>query len=147
MPPEPGACVADSLRESAPTRGASRPPWLGDREAIPYDILVVAAGASHHYFGHAEWESLAPGLKTIEDATDIRRRILRAFEDAERCGDPSRARALLTFVIVGAGPTGVEMAGAISELAHGTLRRDFRQINPADARILLIEGTDRVLPP
>jgi NADH dehydrogenase len=115
--------------------------------SVPYDTLVVAAGARHHYFGHPEWERLAPGLKTIEDATDMRRRMLLAFEAAERETDPARRQAWLTFVIVGAGPTGVELAGAIGELAHHTLRRNFRTINPADTRILLLEGTDRVLPP
>jgi NADH dehydrogenase len=113
---------------------------------LPYDYLVLATGASHHYFGHPEWEMLAPGLKTIEDATEIRRRILRAFEAAERCPDSARTRAFLTFVVVGGGPTGVEMAGTISELARHTLRHDFRAIDPADARVLLVEGADRVLP-
>jgi NADH dehydrogenase len=115
--------------------------------SVPYDTLVVAAGARHHYFGHPEWEALAPGLKTIEDATDIRGRILLAFEAAERETDPAKQQAWLTFVIVGAGPTGVELAGAVGELAHHTLRRNFRTINPASARILLLEGVDRVLPP
>jgi NADH dehydrogenase len=114
---------------------------------IGYDTLVVATGSSHHYFGRPEWEQFAPGLKTIEDATEIRRRVLRAFELAERLDDPAAIESLLTFVVVGAGPTGVEMAGAISELARHTLRHDFRNINPARARVLLIEGTDRVLPP
>jgi NADH:ubiquinone reductase (H+-translocating) len=115
--------------------------------SVPYDTLVVAAGARHHYFGHPEWERLAPGLKTIEDATDIRARTLLAFEAAEREPDPAEQQAWLTFVIVGAGPTGVELAGAIGELAHHTLRRNFRAINPAGARILVLEGMDRVLPP
>jgi NADH dehydrogenase len=115
--------------------------------SVPYDTLVVAAGARHHYFGHPEWEKLAPGLKTVEDATDMRRRILLAFEAAEREADPLRQQAWLTFVVVGAGPTGVELAGAVGELAHHTLRRNFRASNPASARILLLEGTDRVLPP
>jgi NADH dehydrogenase len=115
--------------------------------SVPYDTLVVAAGARHHYFGHPEWEKLAPGLKTIEDATDMRRRILLAFEAAEREPDPRQRQAWLTFVLVGAGPTGVELAGAVGELAHHTLRRNFRAINPASARVLLLEGTDRVLPP
>jgi NADH dehydrogenase len=115
--------------------------------SIPYDALVVACGARHHYFGHPEWEQLAPGLKTIEDATDMRRRTLLAFEAAERETDPKRQEAWLTFVVVGGGPTGVELAGAIGELAHHTLRRNFRAINPAGARVLLLEGTDRVLPP
>jgi len=114
---------------------------------LPYDVLVLATGATHHYFCHPEWESIAPGLKTVEDATEIRRRVLRAFEAAERCPDDELARSCLTFVVVGAGPTGVKMAGAVSELARHTLRRDFRRINPAAARILLIEGADRVLPP
>jgi NADH dehydrogenase len=115
--------------------------------ALTYDTLVLATGATHHYFGHPEWESLAPGLKTIEDATEIRRRVLRAFEAAERCQDDAAAASLLTFVIVGGGPTGVEMAGAIAELARMTLRHDFRHIDPTRARIVLIEGADRVLPP
>ena len=119
---------------------------LADGE-VPYDILVLATGSTHHYFGHPEWEPLAPGLKTIEDATEIRRRVLRAFEAAERSPDPTHAKAAMTFVIVGGGPTGVEMAGTMCELARQTLRHDFRAINPAQARVLLIEGADRVLPP
>lgn len=112
-----------------------------------YDTLIVATGARHHYFGNPQWEKDAPGLKTIEDATEIRRRILLAFEAAERELDAERRRALLTFVIVGGGPTGVELAGAIGELAHHTLRGNFHHINPAEARILLVEGADRILPP
>ena len=119
---------------------------LLDDGQVGYDTLVLATGSHHHYFGHDDWESLAPGLKTIEDATEIRRRILRAFECAEREPDPAERRAWLTFVIVGAGPTGVELAGALGEIANDTLRHDFRGINPADAVILLIEGADRVLP-
>jgi NADH:ubiquinone reductase (H+-translocating) len=115
--------------------------------SLPYDTLLVAAGARHHYFGHDEWEPLAPGLKTVEDATDIRRRVLLAFEMGEREPDPARRQALVTFVIVGGGPTGVELAGAVAELAHHTLRNNFRTLNPASARILLLEGVDRVLPP
>ena len=118
---------------------------LSDGE-VPYDTLVVAAGSSHHYFGHDEWQPSAPGLKTIEDATEIRRRILLAFEAAERETDPARQRPWLTFVVVGAGPTGVELAGALGEIANDTLRHDFRLIRPADAEILLIEAADRVLP-
>jgi NADH dehydrogenase len=114
---------------------------------LPYDTLLVAAGASHHYFGHPEWEKHAPGLKTIEDATEMRRRILYAFEAAERTADPQERQAWLTFVVVGAGPTGVELAGALADVARNTLRNDFRAINPRDARILLLEGADRVLPP
>ncbi len=119
---------------------------LSDGE-VSYDTLIVAAGVRHHYFGRDEWERLAPGLKTIEDATEMRRRILVAFEAAEREGDPEKLRGWLTFVIVGGGPTGVELAGAVGEIARHTLARDFRAINPADARIVLVEGMDRVLPP
>ena len=118
---------------------------LADGEAL-YDTLILATGSHHHYFGHDEWEPLAPGLKTIEDATEIRRRILLAFERAEREPDAAERRAWLTFVIVGAGPTGVELAGALGEIANDTLRHDFRHINPAEAAILLVEGADRVLP-
>jgi len=114
---------------------------------LEYDTLVVAAGVRHHYFGHPEWEERAPGLKTIEDATTIRGRILQAFEDAERADDEEERRRLLTFVVVGGGPTGVELAGAIGELARQTLKRDFRRFDPATARILLVEGTARVLSP
>jgi NADH dehydrogenase len=114
---------------------------------LQYDTLIIAAGARHHYFGHDEWEKLAPGLKTIEDATDIRRRLLLAFEAAERETDPEKQRGWLTFVVVGGGPTGVELAGALGELAHHTLRRDFRNFQPSSARILLLEGVDRILPP
>ena len=114
---------------------------------IPYDTLIVATGVSHHYFGNDQWAEAAPGLKSIEDALDIRRRILLAFEAAERETDPVKRRAWLTFVIVGGGPTGVELAGALAELAHTTLKEDFRSIDPAEAQILLLEGVDRVLPP
>lgn len=114
---------------------------------LTYDYLVIATGATHSYFGHPEWERDAPGLKTIDDALEIRRRILLAFEAAERETDPDRRAALLTFVVIGAGPTGVELAGALAEIARQSLVRDFRQINPREARILLIEGKDRVLPP
>lgn len=112
----------------------------------PYDTLVVAAGSSHHYFGNDAWADRAPGLKTIEDATRMRSRILGAFEAAERARDEQRRRELMTFVIVGAGPTGVELAGAIGELARHTLRRDFRSIHPPDTTVLLVEGAGRVLP-
>jgi len=115
-------------------------------ESVPYDILIVATGSAHHYFGHPEWERWAPSLKTIEDATDIRRRVLSAFEAAEREPDPVQRAAWLTFVIVGGGPTGIELAGAVAELARCTLRGNFRQFDPATARIILVEGTDRVLP-
>lgn len=119
---------------------------LSDGE-VGYDSLIVACGAGHHYFGHPEWERLAPGLKTIEDATEIRRRILVAFEAAERELDAGRRRAWLTFVVVGGGPTGVELAGTLGEIANHTLRSEFRTANPRDARILLIESDGRVLPP
>jgi len=118
---------------------------LRDGEAA-YDDLIVATGATHHYFGNDQWAPLAPGLKTVEDATEIRSRVLAAFERAEREPDLEKRRAWLTFVIVGGGPTGVELAGALGEIANDTLRHDFRRINPADAQILLIEGEDRVLP-
>lgn len=115
-------------------------------DRIVYDSLVVATGARHHYFCHQWWEPFAPGLKTIEDATSIRRRILTAFERAERTDNPEEADRCLTFVVVGGGPTGVELAGAIGELAHRTLRHNFRNIDPSHARILLVEGENRVLP-
>jgi NADH:ubiquinone reductase (H+-translocating) len=114
--------------------------------AVDYDTLIVAAGATHQYFGHDEWEEFAPGLKTIEDATDMRRRILLAFEAAERESDPEKQHAWMTFVIVGAGPTGVELAGALGEIANDSLRRDFRHIDPSTTRIILVEGADRALP-
>ena len=112
---------------------------------VPYDFLIVATGATHAYFGHDAWEPFAPGLKTIEDATEIRRRVLLAFEAAEREDDPERRRAWLTFVIVGGGPTGVEMAGSLAEIARHVLARDFRRFDPRDAQVLLVEGQDRVL--
>jgi NADH dehydrogenase len=115
--------------------------------ALDYDMLVVAAGATHHYFGHDDWAARAPGLKTIEDATRIRARILLAFEAAEREPDAARRHAWLTFVVVGAGPTGVELAGALGEIANDTLRHDFRAIRPSDAEIFLLEAAERVLPP
>src|SRR5262245_29389750 len=118
---------------------------LTDRE-IDYDVLILATGSRHAYFGHDEWESVAPGLKKIDDATAIRRRILTAFEHAEQAADAEARRRFLTFVVIGGGPTGVEMAGAIAELAHVALRRDFRTIDPRDARIVLIEAGPRVLP-
>lgn len=119
---------------------------LSDGGSIDYDSLVVATGARHSYFGHEQWQPFAPGLKTIEDAIEIRRRILIAFEAAEREGDPESRQAWMTFAVVGGGPTGVELAGALGEIANDTLRRDFRAINPPDARIVLIEALDRILP-
>jgi NADH dehydrogenase len=118
---------------------------LDDGGSVPYDTLILATGARHAYFGHDEWEPFAPGLKTLEDATTLRRRILVAFERAERESDPERCAALLTFVIVGAGPTGVEMAGTIADLARDTLPRDFRHIDTRHARVVLIEAGPRVL--
>src|SRR6195952_6094328 len=118
---------------------------LDDGEALPYDTLILATGARHAYFGHDEWEPFAPGLKTLEDATTLRRRILVAFERAERETDPQPRAALLTFVIVGAGPTGVELAGTIAELAQDTLPPDFRNIDTHKARVVLIEAGPRVL--
>ena len=119
---------------------------LEDGDEIAYDALVIATGANHHYFGRdQDWEDLAPGLKTIEDAVKIRRRILLAFEAAERETDSDRRRALLTFVIVGGGPTGVELAGALGELAKSTLQGEFRNFDPADAKVILVEGLGHIL--
>lgn len=118
---------------------------LDDGRRLPYDYLVLATGATHTYFGHDEWAGIAPGLKRVDDATLIRRRLLMAFERAENTDDPVLRRALTTFVIVGAGPTGVEMAGAIAELAQHALASDFRSMDPRDTRILLVEGASRVL--
>lgn len=118
----------------------------GDR-TLPYDTLIVATGMSHFYFGRDDWADIAPGLKTVEDALEMRRRIFAAFEAAEKTSDPALRQALLTFVIVGAGPTGVELAGSLAELAYHTLKPDFRQIDTTETRIVLVEGMDRVLPP
>lgn len=123
---------------------AGRRVVLADRE-LPYDFLIVAAGATHAYFGHDDWEPLAPGLKTLEDALVIRRRILLAFERAELETDEARRRALLTFVVIGGGPTGVEMAGALAEISRQSLARNFRHFDPRSARILLIEAGPAVL--
>lgn len=114
--------------------------------AVPYDFLILATGVTHSYFGHPEWAGAAPGLKTIEDALEIRKRILLAFESAEWETDPARQRAWLTFILVGGGPTGVELAGAIAEIARHVMTRDFRRIDPAKARVLLIEAGPRILP-
>jgi NADH:ubiquinone reductase (H+-translocating) len=125
---------------------AERRRVLLDRDGeVGYDTLVLATGARHAYFGHDEWEPFAPGLKTLEDATTLRRRILVAFERAERETDPVRRAARMTFVIIGAGPTGVELAGTIAELAHATLPRDFRNVDTTKARVVLIEAGPRVL--
>jgi NADH dehydrogenase len=117
-----------------------------DDGTFSYDFLIVATGATHAYFGHEEWEPRAPGLKTLDDALEMRRRVLLAFEAAERETDPAAQRRLLTFVIVGGGPTGVELAGALAEIARHTLHGNFRHIRPESARILLIEGGPNVLP-
>jgi len=133
------------LAEAVHIDAAKRRVILSDG-AIDYDTVVVATGATHQYFGHDEWEKFAPGLKTVEDATAMRRRILLAFEAAERERDPEKLRAWMTFVIVGGGPTGAELAGALGEIANDTLRHDFRDIDPSTARIILVEGADRALP-
>lgn len=116
-----------------------------DRGQISYDGLVLAVGASHSYFGHHDWERLAPGLKSLEDALEIRRRVLLAYEAAEREQDRAEQRALLTFVVIGGGPTGVELAGALGEISRQTIARDFRVIDPTKARIILLEGGPRIL--
>jgi len=134
------------LGEAVDIDPAARRVTLSDGGTLDYDTLIVATGARHAYFGHDDWAPLAPGLKTIEDATEIRRRILIAFEAAERETDLVRRAEWMTFVVVGAGPTGVELAGALGEISRDTLRRDFRSIHPADARVLLVEALDRVLP-
>lgn len=123
----------------------SRAVLLEDGSREPYDSLVLATGAQHAYFGHDEWEAYAPGLKTLEDAIAIRRKLLLALEAAERESDPARRRSLLTFAIIGAGPTGVEMAGAIVELGRASLKGQFHTLAPEDLRVVLIEGADRVL--
>ncbi len=134
--------VLDEVKEIRPD---TREVVTGDI-TFSYDYLLVAAGARHHYFGNNDWEPLAPGLKSLEDAVELRRRVLLAFEVAEKAPTPELRDAAMTFVVVGAGPTGVEMAGAISELARFTLRKDFRRINPAEAKVILIEAGPRVLP-
>ena len=118
---------------------------LADGGQISYDYVVLATGAHHSYFGHDEWEELAPGLKNIDDALEIRRRVLSAFEAAERAPDPAARKAWLTFVVIGGGPTGVELAGALAEIARYTLARDFRVIDPTQARIILMEAGPRIL--
>jgi NADH dehydrogenase len=130
------ACLVES--KSQLVRSSAR--------SYPYDYLVLASGARHSYFGHDEWEEHAPGLKTLEQATEIRRRVLTAFEEAEKEESAERQKALLSFVIVGGGPTGVELAGAIGEMSRYTLARDFRRIDPKLARVVLIEAGPRILP-
>jgi NADH:ubiquinone reductase (H+-translocating) len=125
---------------------AARTLRLADGE-LAFDFLVLATGATHSYFGHDAWEAWAPGLKTIEDALEVRRRVLSAFEAAERLADVTQRRATLTFVVVGAGPTGVELAGALSEIGRLTVAKDFRTFDPRTLRVVLVEAADRVLPP
>jgi NADH dehydrogenase len=133
--------LAEATRIDSPNRRVI----LSDG-SIEYDSLIIAAGSSHQYFGHEEWEKFAPGLKNIDDATNMRSRILLAFEAAERESDPEKLKEWMTFVIVGGGPTGVELAGALGEIARDTLRQNFRDIDPTRARIILVEGADRILP-
>jgi len=120
---------------------------LENGDELAYDYLILAAGTTHSYFGHDEWAAHAPGLKTLEDALEIRRRVLIAFERAERESDPAKRGAWLTFVVVGGGATGVELAGTFAEIARHTLRGEFRRIDPHNARVVLVEAADRVLPP
>jgi NADH dehydrogenase len=120
---------------------------LADGNRISYDYLIIATGASHSYFGNDQWAKYAPGLKTLEDALEMRRRVLLAYERAERTDDPAEREALLTFVVIGGGPTGLELAGALGEMAHLTLRGNFRSIDPSEAKILLIEAADRLITP
>ncbi|MGN6778644.1 NAD(P)/FAD-dependent oxidoreductase [Rhizobium sp.] len=138
--------VTTLLAEVVGVDSETRQVFLKNGQKIGYDTLVLATGATHAYFGHDEWEPVAPGLKTLEDATTIRRRVLLAFEQAEMETDPTVRESLLTFVIVGAGPTGVELAGIISELARTTLPREFRNIDTRKAKIILVEAGPRVLP-
>jgi NADH:ubiquinone reductase (H+-translocating) len=138
--------IAVILGEATALDVQGRRVLLSDGGPIPYDTLLVATGARHAYFGKDQWASLAPGLKTVEDATEVRRRVLIAFEAAEREADPVRRQEWMTFLVVGGGPTGVELAGALGEIANDTLRNDFRAIHPPDARILLVEALERILP-
>jgi NADH:ubiquinone reductase (H+-translocating) len=134
------------LAEAAAVNTAERRVYFTDGTEKTYDYLIVATGAHHSYFGHDEWETLAPGLKSLEDAVDIRQRVLLAFERAERESDPVSRQAYLTFVVVGGGATGVETAGAVAELRRFALRRDFRRIDPGEATVMLLEGGPRLLP-
>lgn len=139
------ANVTTLLGDVVAVDAAARQVRLRDGQAIPYDHLIVAAGATHSYFGRDDWAPFAPGLKTLSDAFEIRRRVLLAFEAAEKEADAARRAAWLTFVVIGGGPTGVEMAGTLAEIARHTLPGEFRHIDPAQARILLVEGGPRVL--
>lgn len=127
-------------------RKETREVVVSNGDSYSYDYLILAPGASHHYFGHPEWENYAPGLKTLSDAVKIRERILLSYERAERCTDPQEAAKFMRFVIIGGGPTGIEMAGAIAEIAHKALVRNFRNIKPEQTKIYLIEGTSQLLP-
>ncbi|NOT27305.1 MAG: NAD(P)/FAD-dependent oxidoreductase [Acidobacteria bacterium] len=133
------------LGEATAIDAANHRVQLADGAALDYDFLIVATGASHTYFGHDDWGQHAPGLKTLEDALHIRRRILLAFERAERESDPATRQELLTFVLVGGGPTGVELAGTLAEIARHTLRHEFRSIDPSQARIIVIEAGPTIL--
>jgi NADH dehydrogenase len=135
------------MAEAAGVNPSRRVLIASDGAEIPYDSLIVATGAKNHYFGSDHWAEFAPGLKSLEDATRIRHHILYAFEAAEKEPDPAKRQTWLTFVVVGAGPTGVELAGALGEIANDTLRRDFRSIRPEESRILLLDGAPRVLTP
>ena len=135
------------LAEVAAVDLAGRAVVLSDGNRVTYDYLILGAGVRHAYFGHEGWEPFAPGLKNLEDALEIRRRMLLAFERAEHEGDPTERRRLLTFVIVGAGPTGVELAGALADIARTVLVSDFRSVDPRETRVVLIEAGPRVLPP
>lgn len=134
------------LEEAVTVDTTARTVGLSDGSSVGYDYLIIGTGARHAYFGHDGWEALAPGLKSLEDALEIRRRIFLAFEAAERETDPDRRQALLTFVVVGGGATGVEVAGALAEIKEYVLRRDFRRIDPRDATVVLVEGGPRLLP-
>jgi NADH dehydrogenase len=143
---DPGLGLTDPSNPAKAGSHVSNPAEAGSHVAYePYDFLIVAAGATHSYFGHPEWAARAPGLKTLDDALDMRRRVLLAFEAAERERDPARQRRFLTFVIVGGGATGVELAGALAEIARHSLRQDFRNIRPESARIVVIEGSPNLL--
>jgi NADH dehydrogenase len=135
--------MGEVTRVDAPKRAVV----LEDGSELAYDFLILAPGSANHYFGHDDWAPHAPGLKTLQDALDIRARILTAYEQAEREADPARRNAWLTFVVIGAGATGVELAGTLAEIARHTLKGEFRSFDPRNARIVLVEGSDRVLPP
>ena len=140
------ANVEVRLADVAAIEAGARRLRLADGSGIDFDFLLLATGATHAYFGHDDWEAHAPGLKTLDDALHLRRRLLMAFERAEAEADPARRKALLEFAIIGGGPTGVELAGTLAEIARHTLRREFRRIDPAQARVRLVEAGPRVLP-